>query len=991
MHRGLGRVVVFQAALSGFLLAAAGPLLAQAGLEVAVFSQGTAQPLAGIEVRVENPQTHFFAKDRTNAQGKVRFPALSTAGAYTVGIDESDAFYAAKAGDLVLRSNFDRSVTLSLTPKATVAEAITVTARDSIAEVNAVNDEVSSTLSQNEIETLAVEGRDITRVLYRLPNVTQATGFYPEAPNVSVNGANSLYTSYLIDGLDNNENFLGGQKFAVPLGFVQEVTVLTSNYSVEFGRTGNGIFNVTSRSGGNDRGGEVFYLGRPGPSIDAHSPFAQRDLSGNGVKDGFQRNQGGVAFGGPILKDRTFFFVDAEYTQDRKDNLLTSPELGVHSTVRGHNTFGYFSGKLDERWNDRWTTSLRVNEGLVTIENQGGGLDGGVTFPSAGSHQDRDSTLLAAKTTYAGNAFVSESSAQYSRFRWNYTRPQRKTDPQTTVFDPSGQTIAVLGNPGGLFDDTENTFELQQKFVFSTGRHTFKVGANLESAHFALVGGGNPNGNYTVQLTDAQLAAVAALGKGAGLGVNDIPKDARVLDYNVELQANPFGKRQNLFGLYLEDLLALTPRLNLTLGLRYDYDTLSKGGASSGDGDNVGPRVALNYRLGDGSVLRGGWGLFYDKVVYSIVSDALQQSTTSAGFRSQIQQLIDLGIVPAGTPIDGVIFNGNISADFPGGVGYLTAPTSGQLQSQRELVTNQELRILNPSGYDNPKTQQFSLGYQRQLGKKHLFYVDLIHAQTKGLPRLFDLNAPAPDPIDPSHVVVRTPEQANATRPVPLVPGGARGIIVTQDAGIARYDAASVNLVKEAGSQRFWYRVSYTLSRLRNNTDDINFRAQDANNFNTDYGPSLNDRTHVVSAILFGRPLKGLTASLAGLFQSGQPVNRIPDARIFGTTDLNGDGHSYGDAYDGNSDRWPGAPRNKDRLPWSTTLDLGVRYRVPFGRGAVEVEADVFNLLNRTNLSGYSNNATQSNQIQLGPPGGPIVEKNAGPPRQFQFGMRYTF
>jgi hypothetical protein len=139
-------------------------------------------------------------------------------------------------------------------------------------------------------------------------------------------------------------------------------------------------------------------------------------------------------------------------------------------------------------------------------------------------------------------------------------------------------------------------------------------------------------------------------------------------------------------------------------------------------------------------------------------------------------------------------------------------------------------------------------------------------------------------------------------------------------------------------------------------------------------------------------PIQNLTVSLAGLVQSGQPINRIPDARVFGTTDLNGDGRSFGDAYVGNSDRWPGAPRNGDRLPGSYAFDLAAVYALPVGKSQrLEVSAFVFNLFNHTNLSGYSNNATQSNQIQIGPPGGPIVQKNSGPPRQFQFGVRYAF
>jgi hypothetical protein len=795
----------------------------------------------------------------------------------------------------------------------------------------------------------------------------------------------------MIDGLDDNENFLGGQKFAVPSGLAQQVTVLTSSYSTEFGRTGNGIFNITSRSGGNAFSGELFYLTRPGPAIDASSPFNQRDLSGNDVKDGFHRDQGGFAVGGPIVRDKTFFFVDAEYTRDQKDNLLDVPELGVHETVRGHNEFLFVSGKVDQRWNDRWTSSVRLNMGDVTIERQGGGLDGGVTFPSAGNFQDRNSVLAAAKTSYAGPGVVSEAALQYSRFRWNYGRAANEGSPQTVALDPSGQTIAVLGNPGYVFDDTENTIQAQEKLTFHRGRNTFKLGVDLISADFALAGGGNVNGNYTVQLTQAEVDAIRASGKGASLNVADIPAGAQVLDYNVELQPKTFGTRQNLWGLYAEDLVAATSRLNLTLGLRYDYDSLSKGGAEHGDRNNIAPRLAFNYQLGDGSVVRGGYGLFYEKVLYTIYSDALQQNSTAAGYRSQLQQLIGLGILPSDTDLDRSTFDGNLSADYAG-VPYLGGPTSAEAQAQRATNVASERRILNPNGYPNPKTQQFSLGFQRQLGRACLFYVDLIHARTDGLPRLRDLNAPAPYPIDPSDVVVRTEAEANATRPIPILPGGARSVIVTENAGKARYSAANVSLVKDRRADPYAFRLSYTLSRLENDTDDVNFRAQDANNFDSEYGPSINDRRHVVSGIAYGYPWKDLSLSLAGLLQSGQPVNRIPDARLFGTTDLNGDGRSFGDAYVGNSDRWPGASRNGDRLPWSYVFDLGAQYDIRVGEEKrIEIRADVFNLFNHANLSGYSNNATQSNQIQIGPPGGPVVEKNSGPPRQFQFGARYRF
>ncbi|MFY9825234.1 MAG: TonB-dependent receptor [Thermoanaerobaculia bacterium] len=281
--------------------AAALPALGQASLEIGLRNASNELPVAGAEVRLGNAAIGFTASGVTNAQGKVRFPSLSTAGEYMLTVPQSAEFEEAKVGGISLRTNFDRSVTLALAPRQPrreFTESIEVKESETnLATINTVNAEVSSTLQAPDLEVLPIEGRDITRVLYRLPNVTQATGFYPEAPNVSINGANSLYANYMLDGLDNNENFLGGEKFAVPVGFTQDITVLTATYSAEFGRTGNGIINVTTRSGGNGLTGDAFYLTRPGASVDASSPFAGRDLSGNAVKDGFERKQGGGSFG----------------------------------------------------------------------------------------------------------------------------------------------------------------------------------------------------------------------------------------------------------------------------------------------------------------------------------------------------------------------------------------------------------------------------------------------------------------------------------------------------------------------------------------------------------------------------------------------------------------------------------------------------------------------------------------------------------------------
>lgn len=976
----------------------------QEDVTVLVIDYKTNQPVGNVTVKLNNDSRGFETAQKTNAQGKTVFYAVPVNNNYQVAIDAFGEYSESLSEVFDLRSNQDRTIQIFLLPA--VASEVTlneiVLTGNTSAQINRKDAEVSFELTNKEIQELPVEGRDITRVLYRLPNVSQATGFFSEAPNVSINGANSLFTSYLIDGMDNNERFLGGQRFAIPVGFTRNITVLTNNYSAEFGLTNNGVINITTKSGSNELTGEVFFVTRPGPDIDGKSKFAQRDLSGNQVKDGFQRYQQGFAIGGPIVKDKTFFFVNVEHTIDKKDNLLTSPDLGVNESVRGENTFTYYSAKIDHQWSSRLRSSLRANVGDVTIERQGGGLEGGTQFPSAGNFQDRNSINIALKNDYTGDWFSSQTNLQYSRFRWNFGRPENPNDPQVTVLNPSEETIAVLGHPGFVFDATENTYQLQQKFKFYTKKHTFKTGFGFISGDHSLLGGGNVNGNWRVKLNPTQMDQLAASGLGSDLNFDDLPSDVEVINFDVELREASFGKTQNIVSFYVEDEYAFNERLNLTFGLRYDYDNLSKGGSDDGDYNNISPRFNFNYKLDNRSTIRGGYGIFYDKINYAIYSDALQQNTNTADYRLQLQEFIDLGILPSGTDLDKITFNGNVSASLQN-VGYLNAPSTESLQAQREIVFSNERRILNPNGYKNPYTHQFALGYQLQVDKNKLFFVDLVHNQSFKMFRLRNLNAPAPFPVDPNNVQIRTVAEADQTRPIPIVnnsatingqtvTGVARNVVMTETEGSSRYYAMSLNLQKDRGEDDYGYRINYTLSSLENNTEDINFRASDGNNFGKEWGPSINDRTHIINAIFNYYPVDNLTLTLAGLIQSGQPINRTPDAAEFGTADLNGDGSSFGDAFVGNSDRYPGENRNNDRLPWSNTFDVSVLYNLNFLSNKLEFSANVFNVFNAQNLSGFSNNATQSNQIQTGPrSSGRIVQKNAGPPRQFQFGLRYLF
>jgi hypothetical protein len=484
-----------------------------------------------------------------------------------------------------------------------------------------------------------------------------------------------------------------------------------------------------------------------------------------------------------------------------------------------------------------------------------------------------------------------------------------------------------------------------------------------------------------------------------------------VANYAVELRPQSFGTDQTLLAFYLEDEWQLSPRLTATLGLRWDYDSLTAKGAGNGDFDNVAPRLALNWRPDARSVVRFGAGIFTGKISYAVISDALQRNTTAPGFLNQLGQLQTRGIIPSGIDLRDVTFAGNLTVAPPCAT-VAACPTPAQVQALRDTATLGEARILSPTGYDSPWSLQLSGGYQYQATASLTLSVDAIYSRSHNLVRLRDLNAPAaftPNAaaLTPANIaqlqaapdnaarvalaqtlgLVRSQAAADASRPVALVAGGARQITVSETAGKAEYMALILQAIKERGSDDYGFRLSYTLSRLKNDTDDINFRAANSNDFSTEYGPSANDRRHVISAVGYLYPLEGLTLTAAGLFQSGQPVNLVPDARIFGTQDLNGDGASFGENFVGNSDRYPGAARNSARLPWSATVDIGIRY---LALKRIELSADIFNLFNANNRSGFANAATTSNQVQFGG-GAPFVQRNAGPPRQFQFGIAYKF
>ncbi|MEO0410882.1 MAG: TonB-dependent receptor [Pseudomonadota bacterium] len=987
--------------LAAFLWFWAPQAFAQASLEVRVLSADGA-PLQGAAVVIENAGLGQRFERETDGAGRARVTPMAAAAGWSVRAlaGQTSAF----AGPFQLRNDFTRTLTLRLSSEAAL-ESIMVTGRANAISINSSNAEISSTLTAAQIARLPVEARSLERLLFRLPGVTQSTGFFGEAPSIAINGANALYTNYMIDGLDNNENFLGGLKFAVPIGAVQDVTVLVSSYSAEFGRTANGIVNVTTPSGSNDVAGEFVFVTRPGGFLTETPDGTQTSLFGQPVADSFERYQGAATLSGPLIKDKVFGFINAEYIRDETQNLLSSQDLDINAVLPGTNTQLLLTGRLDAQLSEAWRASARINYGDVELERPGGGLDGGVTFPSAGSVQDRQSLNAALQLSYNSDRLGYSGALQYSRFRWDFGQPLNGPGPQATLFSQGDLTrpVAIIGHPGFIFDERESTWQTRHTLTYEAGKHRLKGGIDFILADFALAGGGNVNGNFALSVPQAELAALGAA--GAQLSIADVPTSAQIIDAVFETQPNRFGRTQQLYSAFLEDQWQLRSDFSLTFGLRYDYDSLTNSGAGS-DTNNISPRFGFNYLPHPDVSIRGGVGRFVEKIPYAVISDALQQGSQAPAFLSQLEDLRALDILPSDADLLALTSNEGNRTISPMCAAPFMCPDPMSLRTDAQNQPIAERRIFSPFGLENPEALQASLSVEWQVAPDLIIGVDAQYSRGRNLLRLVDLNAPAPfdfnqaafDALGADDVAALSPAQreamglvrstdiANASRPTT---GLVRSILYTDSGGRSRYKALIFKIQKARGNDIYYASLFYTLSRLENDTDDINFRADDANRFDRDFGPSLNDRTHVISGLFTLYPVDGLTLSLAGLIQSGQPINFTPDPAVFGTTDLNGDGLSIADQFTGNPDRFPGVGRNSGRLGWNAVFDVGLGYALETPAGTVSLRGDVFNVLDANRDSGFPVNFTVSNQVQTF--GQPFNQTSAGQARTFQLTARYAF
>ena len=182
---------------------------------------------------------------------------------------------------------------------------------------------------------------------------------------MTVNGANSLYTQYTLDGLDNNEGFLGGPRVEVPLSALARFAVQANTYGAELGRSSNGVVTMESRAGEDRWTGEAFAYDRPGIPVDAKAPVVPNGENADDFRraqQGFRRSQFGGAAGGPLRRAGadgvgTYAFGALEYTDENEDRVNST----ARATFLGRELRKTYKmlGRLDHGWSPTQTTTLR--------------------------------------------------------------------------------------------------------------------------------------------------------------------------------------------------------------------------------------------------------------------------------------------------------------------------------------------------------------------------------------------------------------------------------------------------------------------------------------------------------------------------------------------------------------------------------------------------------------------------------------------------------
>ena len=748
----------------------------------------------GARVTARQTETNQNTEGTTDRDGRFRFGFLRV-GPYEVSVEKRGFADTVRKVQLTVGAAFDLPFSLAVGQMQTRVE---VSGEAPVLE--AARTQIAGTISPNEIANLPLSGRNYLDIALFVPGVsptnTAANQLFAETSaipgqGISIGSQRNFSNSFIIDGVSANDDAAGVAGTFIGVDVVDELQVVTSGGQAELGRALGGYVNVVTKSGGNTLHGDVYGYFR-------NSRFNAANALSNTVLP-LTQAQYGASLSGPAIHDKTFYFVNFEGRDLNQSGLVTIAPSAVaainarlagvgypgplistgdfRNPVHNQNLFA----KVDHKFSD--TDQFSAHYSLYHVDSINSRGAGGLSAPTASANLfDTDQTIAASNVKTLSPRIVNETRMQFTNS--NLSAPP--SDPVGPAVSISG--VASFGTLSGSPTARLNRlYEGTDSLSVQHGAHAIKVGVDFLYNADSITFPRTIRGSYSFSsLANFLNGVYNSSGYTQTFGVTQVH------------QTNP-----NV-GFYAQDEYKVTPSLTLNLGIRYDLEFLKTIATQTG---NVSPRGGFAWTpfASRRMVVRGGYGLFYDRIPLRPLANALL-SAGNTTMVSNLQQLsISLSPTQAGAPV------------FPGILGSLTIP-AGVLFNFSTMDPNLK----------NAYSEQGSFEIEQQIGGNATLSVGYQHV--RGLHLIVSVNQNVP-----SCAAVGT---NNGCRPNPNYGNDSQYSSMAD----SHYDGAHISFVQRPVK---WgnYRVSYTYSKALDDVSEFFFSAP-INNFNIwqDYSRSDDDQ-----------------------------------------------------------------------------------------------------------------------------------------------------
>lgn len=964
-----------------FIVAAA-PLMSQ-GVSTQISGQISSQqgaPQAGATITARNVETGLTRVVKSDDRGRFIIPILPV-GPYQVTVSK-EGFQSASNIKVNLNLGDAAPLNIKLAPIASTTVEVTA----SLSTVDGDRTAAATLVSTDALQEMPVFNRSFTALATLTPQVVVDN----QRGNLAIAGQRGVNSSINIDGADNNEPFFGGAlgaaegktPFTVSIEAIREYQVITDGASAEFGRMGGGYVNAITKNGTNQFEGSLFFYERP-KSMVATKPTI------NGVVDqvaDFKQQQFGFSFGGPIVKDKLFFFV--AYDAQRRDDPINFQWGGTSNPVTlDPGTYANDAALASRGFNytpssDSDTLFLRLDyvvnvDHLLQLRMNYSKFDGNAYTGTSNAYENSISDQIKTMSVVGQWDWTINNKLQNTA-RINYTTDDMPRTTRASIPQVNISNVGYYGANPYPREYTTERIQFQETLTYADTTHMVKVGVDYNQINISEIFSSFYQGGYSFNDSGSGSTFISALNNFRAGNWNRYSQRFSLVPGLSAWEAGSFDESEDQIAAFAQWDMRVTDTLKVGLGVRWDYQ--SHPGFAVPDFSNplatsmpltatipsdsaFSPRLSFTWtpeKDKGRTVVRGSVGRY----VSTTPSVFLYQVYTVNGVRMAQVDFSASQAATYGIP-RGATFDANNPfrfASFPTGA---TAPRSDIFTFSQD--------------FKNPRTDRFNLGVERSMFDGFVLGLSMAVAHGQNLERVYDMNLGTPT-ASASGRLIFPGTGTTATRPNANY---AKMMAYVSDAE-SWYHGYTLSVKYQKDGSPFFAQVFYTWSSDKDNdSNERNFSSystQNTQQLGEEWGYSERDRRNVITGMtsFHERQWSGILFGLALRY-----VSATPYSLTFGG-DQNRDGVSGNDrVYLNGEDTGRNTQRTHDNfmLDLKISRDFQIYKKVKF-----QISAEVFNLLN--NMPVYLSNRVGGNDLA---PTLTPYQAYVGSPRQVQLGGRLSF